>query len=309
MSTTGTPSKYVSDEYLRPGHGFCPGCGVALALRYFLKGVGDKIIFANPPGCTGPGIVNSLEYRGEPIETVNTPFGSVAAFAGGIKSGLIAKGDEETLVVAWAGDGATFDIGLGGLSAAAERNEDILYVCADNEGYQNTGNQRSSASPKNTVNTTNPAGTSKKEFKKDIMAIILAHGVPYAATASVGFPDDLIRKARKAKTMKGFRFLHVFCPCPSGWGFPSRLTIELARSALHTRIFPLYEVEDGTRITINRKPKGTPIAEYIKPQKRYGQFTTEDLSELQARCDWVWKRLQYMAALEEGASMGGSQGV
>ena len=170
MTTIEIPLKYTkTDEYIIPPHGFCPGCGVALGIRYFLKAIGDKVILVQPPGCTAPSVMRALIHNGKPIDNIGSPFGNTAMFAGGAKSALVAQGDTETIVATWSGDGATFDIGFGALSAAAERDDDILYVCNDNEAYQNTGNQRSSASPWMTINTTNPAGFPKMEFKKDII--------------------------------------------------------------------------------------------------------------------------------------------
>ena len=151
---------------------------------------------------------------------LSVPFGSTATLAGGVKSGLTAKGDLTTEVVAWAGDGATFDIGFQGLSAAAERNEDIVYVCCDNEAYMNTGNQRSSATPGNVLTSTNPDPAPKSESKKDIALILAAHNIPYLCTANIAYPDDFMRKVKKAKEIEGFRFFHVLCPCATGWRFP-----------------------------------------------------------------------------------------
>jgi pyruvate ferredoxin oxidoreductase beta subunit/2-oxoisovalerate ferredoxin oxidoreductase beta subunit len=148
MNTTETPLRYGStDECINPPHGFCPGCGAALAIRYFLKAVGDKIILVMPPGCTAPSVIRALEHGGEPIDTMGSPFGNTAFIASGIKSGLTAKGDTETLVVGWAGDGATFDIGFGAVSAAAERNEDIIYgqpeeLCITVANYQHDKSRR-----------------------------------------------------------------------------------------------------------------------------------------------------------------------
>ncbi len=178
MNTTEVQLRYNDTEYMKSPHGFCSGCGVVLALRYFIKVMGEKVVIVMPPGCASPGVLfptRSLVHENGLIDTVACPFGSTAIFAGGIKTALLAKGNDETEVIGWAGDGATFDIGFGGVSAAAERNEDFIYVCYDNEGYQNTGNQRSSASPWQTINTTNPSGMPKMEFKKDIMSIMAAH--------------------------------------------------------------------------------------------------------------------------------------
>jgi len=219
--------------------------------------------------------------------------------AGGMKSALLAQGDTETVVVAYTGDGATFDIGFAAVSASAERNEDILYACNDNEAYQNTGNQRSSAAPWLSTNTTNPVGAAKQEYKKDIMGIMMAHAIPYAATATIAFPDDLMRKAEKAKNTKGFRFLHLLDPCPTGWGFNSDLTIEMSRLAVETRVFPLFEVDNGVNMTINYQPKGTPLVEYLRPQRRFREITEEQVAEFQRNVDRRWKRLLYLAAYKD----------
>lgn len=296
MTMIEKPSKYISYEYFKSPHNFCPGCGEALALRYFFRAVGNRLVFVTMPGCTSPGGVRVLDPEGRTIDNAGSLFGSTAAISGGIKAGLIAQGDTETLVVAWAGDGATFDIGLGGVSGAAERNDDILYVCYDNEGYQNTGNQRSSASPWKTTNTTNPPGAPKMESKKDIMAILSAHAIPYAATATVAFPDDLMRKVEKAKSLRGFRFLHILSPCPTGWGSPAHLTIELSRLAVDTKVFPLFEVEEGVNFTINRQPEGVPISQYTKVQRRFSSFTAEELREFERSIEQTWQRLQFLAS-------------
>ena len=280
-------------EYVKPLNLLCPGCAMALAYRYFLKVVGeDKVIMLFMPGCANANIVATSPIQDDVMGSL---FGTCVILAAGLKTGFAVRGDTDTMVVPWAGDGATFDIGMGPLSAAAERNDDILYVCYDNESYQNTGNQRSSAAPWNTTNTTSPLGTQKMEFKKDIMSIMAAHMIPYAATATVDDPSDLMRKVQKAKGTTGFRFLHILCPCPTGWGYPSDLTVELSRLAVDTKLFPIFEVENGVNYTINRQPKGIPVSEYTKLQRRWRHLTDEDLLKYQKHVDERWERLVYLA--------------
>lgn len=276
--------RYPKEEHLPPGHLACPGCGMAVALRAVLKTLGQDVILAFPPGCTS--VVLNMKVR-----KLSTPFDTVASTAAGMKIARELCGDTETTVLVWAGDGATFDAGLLGLSACAERNEDILYVCYDNEGYMNTGNQRSSATPWGAMTYTTPAPGRKVEEKKNIVELIVAHYVPYAATASIAYMEDLIAKVARAKALKGFRFIHLHSPCPTGWGSPAERSIELARLAVETRIFPLYEVEDGEWYTINLRPERVQVETYFEQQGRYRGLTREDVAQLQARVDRRWKSL------------------
>lgn len=302
MNMTETPLRYDDIEYIDPPHGFCSGCSVVLALRYFLKAVGDKVVLVMPPGCAAPSVLfpkRSLVHRGKLLDIVSCPFGSAAIFAGGIKTALEARGETETEVIAWAGDGATFDIGFGGVSAAAERNEDIIYVCYDNEAYMNTGNQRSSATPWGAKTSTNPLPMPKNEQKKDMMWVMMGHQVPYAATASVAYADDLMAKAKKAKNLRGFRFLHILTPCVPGWGYPPELTVKISKLAVQTRLFPLYEVEDGTKITVNKRPKGKKLKAFIELQERFKHLTSDDIAQLQAEVERRWNRLNHMAGFGE----------
>lgn len=301
MNTIKAPSKYINGEYLQPPHNACPGCSEPLAMRYLLKAIGGRVILAIPPGCGS--IIASypkriFKYQGENIPVLATPLGSAATCASGLKTALVARGDTETEVVACVGDGGTYDIGLGGLSGAAERNEDILYVCYDNELYGNTGGQRSSATPWGARTVTNPPPTTKMEYKKDIISILAAHGIPYLATATIAYPDDLMKKAQKAKEITGFRFLLILTPCVTGWLFRSELTVEVSRLAVETKIFPLIEVENGTRFTISKQPEEIPVEEYIKIQGRYNHLTRQQIAEFQRMVDERWKRLQWVASYE-----------
>jgi len=313
MNTTETQLRYTDDEYIQPPHGFCPGCGVALALRYFLRAIGDKIVLVMPPGCASPSVLfpkRSLIRDGKLLDIIACPFGSTSFMAGGIKTALEARGDTETQVVAWAGDGATFDIGFGAVSAAAERNENIIYVCYDNEAYMNTGNQRSGATPWGAKTATNPPPDSKNENKKDIMWIMMGHYLPYLATATIAYPDDLMAKVKKAKAMSGFRFFHILTPCIPGWGYRSELTVKVSKLAVQTKLFPLYEIENGTKITINKKPKAKRLEEYIKPQGRFRHLTSDDVNQMQSLVEKRWERLNWLADFGEQkpGNIGGNVG-
>ncbi len=195
-------------------------------------------------------------------------------------------------MIAWAGDGGTFDIGLQALSGAAERNEDILYVCYDNEAYMNTGIQRSSSTPWGAWTTTTPTETPKSHPKKDMLAILAAHHIPYAATASVAYPVDLVEKVTKAKGIRGTKFIHILSPCPPGWKTADEETIDLARMAVLNRVFPLMEVEDGKRWRFTMDHPGDPVETYIRRQGRFRHLTDEQVRYIQSETDARWELLQ-----------------
>lgn len=298
---------YPRQELFHSPHSACPGCSIALALRYFLKAMGHEVTVVMPVGCSGV-IVHLPKRRiyhdDQLIKVLSVPFGSTAIFAGGVKAGLVAKGDLSTEVVAWAGDGATFDIGFQGLSASAERNEDIIYVCADNEAYMNTGNQKSSATPENAVTSTNPYPKAKSEGKKDIDLILAAHKIPYLCTVSIAYPSDFMRKVEKAKGIRGFRFFHVLCPCTTGWRFPSQSTVRISRLAVETGVFPLFEVERGVDFIVNKGPTGLPVGEYTSLQGRFSSLTLEQINAYQRDIDERWARLRWLAAYQTGGVRG-----
>jgi pyruvate ferredoxin oxidoreductase beta subunit len=229
------------------------------------------------------------------VPCVNTPFASTAASATGLVAGLKALGKEGLTVLAIAGDGGTHDIGIQALSAAAERQNDFLYICYDNEGYMNTGNQRSGSTPLGAISGTTPI-LGKQQNQKDITAIMEAHGIPYVATANASYPLDLYEKVRKAKTIQGTKFMHVFTPCSPGWGFPFRDTIKIGKLAVETGWVILYEVENGVfRLTaasesIARKGNLRPLREYLMEQGRFKNITEEQVNELQGWVNTRWKR-------------------
>lgn len=279
------------EEFMSPGHLACQGCGASLAMRLALKGLGQRTIVCIPACCwaviDGPFPHSSLD-----IPIYHCAFETAASSASGVRAGLEMVGDTETTVLAWAGDGGTFDIGLQSLSGAAERNDDIIYTCYDNEAYMNTGIQRSSATPVGAWTTTTPVKHYKKERKKDIIGIMAAHGVPYIATASVAYPEDMVKKFKKAREIKGTRFIHVLAPCPAGWKSRPEDSIKLARLAVQTGYFPLFEIENGEKWTLNLKVKERkPIAEYLKLQGRFRHLKEEEIAMIQKEVDERWAKI------------------
>ncbi len=290
MSQINIKDHIPIEEYLHSGHLACPGCGASLAMRYALKALGPKTVVVIPACCwsiiAGPYPQSSLM-----VPLFHTAFETAAAVASGIKAALEARGDEETTVLAWAGDGGTFDIGIQALSGTAERNDDILYICYDNEAYMNTGIQRSSATPWGAWTTTTPAKTPKRREKKNIMEIMAGHRIPYAATAAVSYPVDFIEKVKKAKNIKGTKFIHLLSPCPPGWKSADDESIMLTRMAVQSRIFPLYEIEYGLKFKISMEHKGIPIHEYIRRQGRFRHLTDAEIEMIQQRVNDEWKIL------------------
>jgi len=287
------------EELMTSGHLACPGCGAAMGMRFALKALGPQTMMVIPACCWSV-IAGPFPYSALRVPLYHTAFETAASLASGLRAALDVKGDHDTTVVAWAGDGGTFDIGLQALSGAAERNEDFLYICYDNEAYMNTGIQRSSATPYGAWTTTTPEGYLKGEPKKNIDEIMAAHRIPYIATASVAFPDDFIHKVQKAKGLRGTRFIHLLAPCPPGWKFSDDQTIHLARLAVHTKVFPLYEVEDGERYSITVEPKGLPVEEYLKAQGRFRALTEGDIAHIQEMVDGAWQKLTERAGWEKG---------
>jgi len=281
----------VQEEFLFSGHGACPGCAMPLVARHAFLALGQNTIVIITASCFGT--IISTFYPIAPIKLAaySTPFASAGAAASGVRAALDMKGDNATTVLAIAGDGGTFDIGLQALSAAAERNDDFIYLCYDNEAYMNTGIQRSSATPWGSWTTTTPPTNLKDQPKKDIVQIMVAHDVPYVATVSIAYPEDFNRKMKKARETRGFKFLYALSPCPVGWRFSSELTVRLARLAVQTKVFPLLEVENGERYILNEVPEGIPVSEYLKPQGRYSFLREGDTERIQENVDREWERL------------------
>jgi pyruvate/2-oxoacid:ferredoxin oxidoreductase beta subunit len=275
------------EEFLYPGHIGCPGCGASLSMRYALQVLGKKTMVVIPACCwsTVAGFFPSSSLK---VPILHTAFETAAVTAAGVKKGLAARGITDVQVMAWAGDGGTFDIGLQSLSGSAERNDDILYVCYDNEAYMNTGIQRSSATPFMSWTTTTPNPAFKDTPKKDIMEIMAAHRIPYAATASPAYPEDFLNKFRKAKSLQGLRFIHILSSCPPGWKFPAENSLKISRLAVETKIFPLYEIEGGRRYALTHEPKGLPVGDYLKMQGRFSHLGPRHIQAIQENVDEEW---------------------
>ncbi|MFQ5538392.1 MAG: thiamine pyrophosphate-dependent enzyme [Gemmatimonadota bacterium] len=291
---TTTPEIPCDECLLRPGNTNCGGCGMSIGLSMLgriLAEEDDTCMLAIPACC---GIVTAGAYptTSYGVPTVATTFASAAAVASGLAS-IRDLNSEEGQVICWAGDGGTYDIGLATLSAAAERNENIIYICYDNEIYGNTGGQRSSATPPGARTTTTPHG--KKEQKKDILGIMAAHGIPYAASLSIAHPEDFRRKIRTALRMTGMRFLVMHSPCPTGWKSEPADSVELVRLAVRSGLFPLYEVFDGTRYRINVEPDWTDPAEYFSRQRR---FRSDEIDEEGIK-RWSLERFSRLKKMEE----------
>jgi pyruvate/2-oxoacid:ferredoxin oxidoreductase beta subunit len=296
------------EEYMSPGHMACQGCGAALAMRLLLKGLGPQTALVVPACCWS--IINGPWHSSAvAVPFMHTAFETAASAAAGVSAAFAIRGIRAT-VVAWAGDGGTFDIGLQALSGAAERGDDLLYVCYDNEAYMNTGIQRSSATPVGAWTTTTPVPRVKRRPKKAILEIMAAHHIPYAASASVGHPEDLIAKVRRARALEGTRFLHILAPCPPGWRILPEQTLYLARLAVGTRIFPLVECEDGARVRITVVPKQqTPVARYLEAQGRFQHLTADEIAAIQSSVDASWEALWTKAAhAGNGDSVAGKEG-
>ncbi len=293
MSTPASQTADYCSHLLRPGNTNCAGCGMSLALQWLDQGLsGDKPMMVIP-ACCGIVTAGAFPTSSYGVPTAASTFASSPAVATGLS--LVAEQNAEDYpIVCWTGDGGTYDIGMATLSAAAERNENMIYVCYDNEIYGNTGGQRSSATPEGVATSTTPRG--KIERKKDIMAIMAGHRIPYAATLSLAHRDDFLRKVRTARQTDGFKFLLILSPCPTGWKSDPAMGTELIRSAVRCGLFPLYEVFDGVRYRINERPDGLPVEEYMKHQRRY-QAASVDPAVIKLRIEQQWRLLNALAEM------------
>ncbi|GAB4308718.1 MAG: 3-methyl-2-oxobutanoate dehydrogenase subunit beta [Promethearchaeota archaeon] len=285
------------EELVLPGTRACSGCAMALIYRVIMKALGPKTIATVPASCLT--VLHGMQgFCSTTFPVLHTPFETTAASATGIAASLRNQGlDDEITVLAIAGDGGTADIGIQGLSGAAERGENIVYCCYDNEAYMNTGVQRSSATPYGAFTTTTPIER-KRQHKKDVPAIMEAHGIPYVATACASYPFDLFAKFRKARSIRGTKYLHVLAPCPPGWGYPTKDTIKIGRLAVESGFWPLYEVEEGKfRLS---KPSAKlldparrkKVVEYLRCQDRFEKLTGEELVEYQRYVDALWEKIE-----------------
>jgi len=289
-------------EYVLSGNRACAGCGIGIGLRAITKALDGQMVLVNPASCLtvlgGMFPIASLN-----IPWINVAFPSTAAAAAGVRAGLRAMGREgEMTVLAMAGDGGTADIGIQALSGAAERNDDFIYVCYDNEAYMNTGTQRSGSTPTGAKTTTTWAG--KRENPKDVPAIMEAHGIGYVASTSAAFPTDVYDKVVRARGRRGLRYIHMNTPCPSGWSFDPKDTVRIGKLAVETGLVVLYEVEDGVfRLTgrsaaLAKSGKArVPVAEYLATQGRFRGMSEQTTAEVQA---WVDERFTRYVARNAG---------
>ncbi len=288
----------IKEEKVFSGALSCRGCGWSLLVRHLSSILGEETIYVLPASCfsiiSGPYPLNELKGS-----VVHTLFAAAPATATGIRAALDRQGRKDVTVAVLAGDGGTFDIGLQSLSGAATRGENILYICNNNGAYMNTGIQTSTATPYGAVTTTNPAAKIKDIWPKDLMGIIAAHNIPYAATASLAFMEDYRNKIKKAKEIRGFRLLMIDGPCPPGHKTEPEMSISVARLAVETNIFPLMEIENQ-KYTINHEPeKFIPVEECMKLQGRYGHLfkngSNDIFKQIQEYTDINWKRLKVLA--------------
>jgi pyruvate/2-oxoacid:ferredoxin oxidoreductase beta subunit len=289
----------VSEErLLRPGHAACAGCGPAVNVRHLLGALAaatpeSEIVLVIPASCWT--IIAGIWPANAFGVTVHlTPFASAAAEASGIKAALRLRGHGDTHVVVWGGDGSTCDIGLSGVSAAAERNEDLLYVLNDNEAYMNTGVQKSGATPEGAWTTTTPSSTPRSGQKKDIARIMAAHGIPYVATLAVGsvpMVRDFRAKVTRAADMRGFRFLQALGPCPPGWRYPTSETVDVAQLAVDSHYFPLVECDHGRWRITYRPKRPVPVRAFLDTQGRFAHLKPEQVDAIQAHVDERWEAL------------------
>ena len=297
-----TLKELTVEELFTSGHRLCAGCGAGIIARMTLKALRRPTIIVNATGCLE--VASTIyPYTSWRTPWVHVAFENAAAVASGIEAAIKAwkkRGawNKEVDIIAFAGDGGTFDIGIQALSGALERGHDFLYICYDNEAYMNTGIQRSGATPHGAATTTSPAGTKipgKPEFKKDFIGICAAHGIEYAATASPAYWNDYIRKVQRGLAVEGPAVIHVFSPCPLGMRHDSDKSIEIARLAVQTRYWPVYEVENGKYKLNIKVPRPKPIEEFLKLQGRFRHlFKPQFQHEIKRIQEWVdenWKRI------------------
>jgi pyruvate ferredoxin oxidoreductase beta subunit len=278
------------------GHRACQGCGEALGARYAIdaamRATRNNLIAVNATGCLEVFTTPYPETSWQ-IPWMHSLFGNAAAVASGVAAAMRVKKRSDVRVIAQGGDGGTTDIGFGCLSGMFERNDDVLYICYDNEAYMNTGVQRSSATPPTARTATTPAVGNEPGnvfgTGKSLPKIAVAHGIPYVATATVADLHDLERKVVKAMGIHGARYIHIHVPCPLGWGSASHDTIRLARLAVESGLFPLFEAEHGVVTGSTKIRRPVPVAEYLKPQRRFAHlFKDHDdarLAHMQAIAD------------------------
>jgi pyruvate ferredoxin oxidoreductase beta subunit len=278
-------------DLISPGHTTCAGCGVVIAIRQLSKGCPKDLIVSNATSCLEV-TTSAYPQTSWNVPWIHAAFETSSSVASGIEAAIRRLG-KPWKVLSIAGDGGTFDIGLQAISGTMERGQKVTHVCVDNEAYMNTGVQRSGATPHDAWTTTSPVGrksSGKRQNKKPLLEILAAHRIPYAASASIAYPADLVQKIRKAFE-KQPSFVHIHSPCPAGWKTPESDTVKLARLAVDTGMWVLYEIEDGL-LKINKRPAKKPVSEYLSPQGRFRHLTPENVKEIQDLTDKRWQELE-----------------
>ncbi len=284
------------EEFIYPGTRACAGCSMALIYRIALKALGPNTIITVPASCLT--VLHGMQgFCTTKVSVLHTPFATTGASASGIVASLEDKGlAEDVNVVAFAGDGGTVDIGIQSLSGAVERGTNFIYACYDNEAYMNTGVQRSGSTPLGAFSTTTPNG--KVGYKKNMAKILEAHGIPYVATAISSYPLDLYEKFKNAMKISGPKYIHILAPCPPGWGYNPKDSIEIGRLAVQTGFWPLYEVIEGKFVLSKDSSKyldpkkRKPIIEYLNTQKRFKSISDEDIERHNVYIEDQWKQIQ-----------------
>ena len=283
------------EEFIYPGTRACAGCSMALIYRIALKALGPRTIITVPASCLT--VLHGMQgFCTTKVSVLHTPFATTGASASGIVASLEDKGIADVNVVAFAGDGGTVDIGIQSLSGAAERGTNFIFACYDNEAYMNTGVQRSGSTPPGAFSTTTPTG--KVGRKKNMAKIMEAHGIPYVATAISSYPLDLYDKFKNAQNIYGPKYIHILAPCPPGWGYNPKDSIEIGRLAVQTGFWPLYEVingkfvlsKDSKRFVDSTKRK--PIEEYLKIQKRFRTISDSQIEDYKRYISALWETIK-----------------
>lgn len=289
------------EELIAPGNSGCPGCGATMGARMAMKVLGNRTIMINGTGCT---TVNYGVLAAARFPYLHMLFETTGAVLSGLDAGLRSLGKREgVILLGWAGDGGTADIGFQSLSGAVERGHRFVYICYDNESYMNTGGQRSGVTPYGASTTTCPAGkcsigeSRPMQRRKDMVEIMAAHGIPYTATASLAFPMDYMAKVKRASEVDGPSYIHLLSPCPPGWGSNDELTVKISRLAVETGMWVLYEVVDGERKFNKRLKSLRPITDYLKAQKRFRHLLDqpEEIEKIQS---FVTKRAERLGLLQ-----------
>lgn len=280
------------EEYLY-GHKACSGCGLGIVGRLAMKVLGRRTVVALPASCMST-VTTQYPQMSYCVPSLTMAFAGTGAVLSGLSAGFKVQGIEKVNIVGIAGDGGTADIGLQALSGAVEQGYDMIYICYDNEAYMNTGNQRSGLTPVGAATKTTPVGTAsygEKHRKKNMFEIMVAHGIPYAATASISYPNDYVKKLENAKNIKGPAFIHIMSPCPTGWGYSTEMSIEIGKMAVKCGLWYLAEYKDG-KVTLNMVPKKfEPVKEYLLSQKRFRHLDDKQIQAIEQTRDMEWGKI------------------